>query len=360
MNRRVFLQNLLACSTIAFSPSCTSMQPTSYRNYTSSVSDIHGKLDKLLHTMRVLGFPVDNEFNPGLLREEISAKTKHLPFVVPEELYQLYTWRNGTRSDTDLFMFRDHFFISLEQALEEYENVVKYYEVYNALPFASFEGSCLVLPSAAYRIDIEQWSGLPKNVRLERPVISVFQSINVFAYSFSILLDLATDWFEQGVMEKNDEPFDRTKYIYRMDLEHRLWEKHNPGIWGTPEVVYTPAKDFQSIVTISASTTLAQVNQPVVLSATRSTGPIVQAKLASLPIGTCWWPTPPPTYEAEVAANLSWEVEPTDIARFDVSRYDLKREAVFSKPGIYKIRGYSAVWCPVGTWSNTIEIKVLP
>ncbi|MDY6900698.1 MAG: hypothetical protein SWZ49_21860 [Cyanobacteriota bacterium] len=32
---------------------------------------------------------------PGLTREEIDFKVKDMPFVLSEELYQLYQWANG-------------------------------------------------------------------------------------------------------------------------------------------------------------------------------------------------------------------------------------------------------------------------
>ena len=35
-------------------------------------------------------------FQPGLTREVIEEKTKNLPFQLPEEVYELYQWHNGT------------------------------------------------------------------------------------------------------------------------------------------------------------------------------------------------------------------------------------------------------------------------
>lgn len=35
---------------------------------------------------------------PGLSREQIEAQVQVLPFRLPEEVYQLYQWRNGSSS----------------------------------------------------------------------------------------------------------------------------------------------------------------------------------------------------------------------------------------------------------------------
>jgi hypothetical protein len=44
-------------------------------------------------------FPWDAErFQSGLSREEIEEKSRELPFPLPEEIYELYQWRNGNPS----------------------------------------------------------------------------------------------------------------------------------------------------------------------------------------------------------------------------------------------------------------------
>lgn len=332
------------------------MQQPEIQTYPSTIDDIQVKLNRLMDSMRAAGLEVDGVFNPGLSREEIRQKTEHLPFPIPEELYQLYTWRNGTPTDTDLFMFRDHYFISLEQAIEEYKHVEHYYHVVNALPFATCQSSWLVLPSIAYKVDAELWPPASEQLKLERPVISVFQGIDIFAYSLSILLDTVIEWFDQGVAVW----LDLVPAPYRDDLEMRIWIKHNPGIFQTPEYVYTPGPDFQQQVVARASKYITQVGEPIILYGTRTTGPVVLKKLDDIPIGTCWWRKPPPEFEREVAGNLGWEVTPSGFARFDAgTRREPGRAVTFSQPGIYQLKGHSIVWCHPGCWSNVLEIQVL-
>jgi cell wall assembly regulator SMI1 len=73
-------------------------------------------------------FPWDAErFQPGLSREEIEKKAGELPFPLPEEIYELYQWRNGNPSG-NLFIPGKlagclnyfWFMLSLEEAVNTY------------------------------------------------------------------------------------------------------------------------------------------------------------------------------------------------------------------------------------------------
>ncbi|AFY53194.1 hypothetical protein Riv7116_0600 [Rivularia sp. PCC 7116] len=62
---------------------------------------------------------------PGLSYEEIEIKVADLPFKLPEEVYELYQWRNGTCEGEEDFskFFNGYAFLSLESAIEEYEEL---------------------------------------------------------------------------------------------------------------------------------------------------------------------------------------------------------------------------------------------
>ncbi|MEO0843293.1 MAG: SMI1/KNR4 family protein [Cyanobacteria bacterium J06643_5] len=62
---------------------------------------------------------------PGLSYEEIERRVADLPFKLPEEVYQLYQWRNGTYEGEEDFsrFFNGYAFLSLESAIEEYEEL---------------------------------------------------------------------------------------------------------------------------------------------------------------------------------------------------------------------------------------------
>lgn len=59
---------------------------------------------------------------PGLKYEEIKEKIKNLPFRLPTEVYELYQWRNGSKSSFILFPEISSYdyvqFFSLEEAID--------------------------------------------------------------------------------------------------------------------------------------------------------------------------------------------------------------------------------------------------
>lgn len=58
----------------------------------------------------------------GISLEEIDETGARLPFKLPDELYELYQWRNG--SSGYKFMFERYEFMSLDYAVREYENEI--------------------------------------------------------------------------------------------------------------------------------------------------------------------------------------------------------------------------------------------
>ena len=82
----------------------------------------------------------------------------------------------------------------------------------DVFPFASYEGSFWVLPTRA-------WAHHPL---LERPVISVFEGVDVFFYSFATMLDTVTEWIVRDVW-RPDGAVDQ-------EAELEIWRRHNPGI----------------------------------------------------------------------------------------------------------------------------------
>ena len=53
---------------------------------------------------------------PGLHYEEIDRRVADLPFKLPEEVYEIYQWRNGTCDGEEDFskFFSNYAFLSLE------------------------------------------------------------------------------------------------------------------------------------------------------------------------------------------------------------------------------------------------------
>lgn len=63
---------------------------------------------------------------PGLSREEIVTKLRPLNIPIPEDLIQLYSWRNGQVENADWELdslrFRDTTFINLDAAVKQYDD----------------------------------------------------------------------------------------------------------------------------------------------------------------------------------------------------------------------------------------------
>lgn len=56
-------------------------------------------------------------FLPGLNDEQIQELTAYLPYQLPEEIYELYRWRNGTRERQKILFHPSISILSLKEAL---------------------------------------------------------------------------------------------------------------------------------------------------------------------------------------------------------------------------------------------------
>lgn len=62
-------------------------------------------------------------FIPGLTNQQIDAAVQHLSFELPEEIYELYLWRNGTEGRHDCEFYPAMNFVTLEKAVKLYEDI---------------------------------------------------------------------------------------------------------------------------------------------------------------------------------------------------------------------------------------------
>lgn len=217
LSRRAFLKTAIIAGTAIALSSCQKGKDNQVPRIQSKVNDIEPKLDKMLAVLKSKRPNIDRDFLPGLSIDEIRKTTRELPFTFPTELEQLYMWRNGTRniwmnSAEPLFIFRDHSFLPLQDAIKERENIVKYYSVRDVFPFASNQGSYLVVSGQTF----------PYGKRFERPVINIFQGMTIFFFSLPSMLDTVTEWTERNV----HAPYEYGSVDAK--LEREIWSKHNP------------------------------------------------------------------------------------------------------------------------------------
>jgi hypothetical protein len=93
------------------------------------------KLDSLRKTIlinsldRIMTWLQDNApesfdaFATGLQSEEVHSKLEALPYQLPQEVYDLYCWRDGTDRDSDQGLFVYHSFMPLDTAIEYSEYI---------------------------------------------------------------------------------------------------------------------------------------------------------------------------------------------------------------------------------------------
>jgi hypothetical protein len=201
------------------------------------MDEISTQLRRLSEVLQRKGADLEKCFYPGLTPEKVAASTARLPFRIPSEISALYQWQNGSPEDS-LLLFRDQRFLPLNEAIRECESIASNFNLANehhlnlrtSLPFAAFDGSWYVVPTEEQNLRPD----------LERPVISVFEGIDVYFLSVGAMLDTVIEWFETGVTTFSEsgedlrDPRAREKAIahakWRDEREREIWRKHNPGL----------------------------------------------------------------------------------------------------------------------------------
>lgn len=87
---------------------------------------IRQELDAILRHLEKLRRPVVDELRPGLQCAALEVRTRTLQIALPEELKELYRWRDGTEIRKgslldDLHFFPGYYLMSLDDALTSYE-----------------------------------------------------------------------------------------------------------------------------------------------------------------------------------------------------------------------------------------------
>ena len=100
--------------------------------------------------------------------------------------------------------------------MASYGTFPDFYELLaSSFPFAAFNGGWLVLPCKRQTLD----------KRLQRPVISVFQGIDVYFYSLQLMVDTCVDWVSHPLYD----PKEAAGFPEALEME--IWRRHNPGIF---------------------------------------------------------------------------------------------------------------------------------
>ncbi len=185
--------------------------------------------NQLADTYEAKGINVRENLRPGLTTKEILEIVAPLQIVVPDDVIELYQWGNGhiNEFDPDLhrnFKFRDNDFISLEEAVMEYESVQAYYGIHSTLqqdrvdlkaclPISSFQGSWDVVACGAHLFGSEK----------DYPVVRVFQGIDIYFHSISSMLVTCIEWISS--------PNWKVLRGLPREEEKEIWMRHNPDVF---------------------------------------------------------------------------------------------------------------------------------
>jgi hypothetical protein len=69
------------------------------------MSTLTDALERILNWLRANYPEAASSLQPGLSYDEIEAKIADLPFCLPQEVYELYQWRNGSKEDGQEYIF---------------------------------------------------------------------------------------------------------------------------------------------------------------------------------------------------------------------------------------------------------------
>ncbi|MDJ0878760.1 MAG: hypothetical protein QNI86_09120 [Halieaceae bacterium] len=230
MKRRDCLKSLAALAGGAVLAGCEPEQAVNRNGAILQVPEfsterLHTALDGLLAAYENRGIPVGDTLLPPLDEAQLRTACDWFPQELPPEIVALYGWRGGQEKDAweseHPFWFRDVSFSTIVRARDDYQSILSSYGLFpgdrsllkSAFPFAAFNGAWYVLPAG----------GHPFNASLQRPVVSVFEGIDLYYYSLEQMIATCTEW----VSHPQYSPDGSLPH----ETELAIWRKHNPGIF---------------------------------------------------------------------------------------------------------------------------------
>jgi cell wall assembly regulator SMI1 len=189
-------------------------------------------LERILCCMQVKVPSVTQSLQPGLTREQIEVQLQRLPFRLPEEVYQLYQWRDGSVTGTEVKFLPQYRILSLEEAIAEWQFIYDLEcEIYEGLigdprqkliDFNKFHWLPLFAEDGNYYVisgDIE--------FKTMAPILYRFYTDFELSLEFNSLTDMMlaiAECFETGAYY-----FDSYSYLEFNEVqEAQIWLKYKP------------------------------------------------------------------------------------------------------------------------------------
>lgn len=181
--------------------------------------------ERLADVYALQGVDVRANLKPGISRAEVIEALAPLRLVVPEDVIELYAWRNGhlRPNDDRVLSFRDTPLLSMDGVVDAYLTMQHGYgglftledarvDLKAVIPIASFHGAWDVVACGAHL----------HGGHLDYPVIHVHQGISLYYHSIESMLRTAIDWVASP------------HFVHHCGLpasvEMEIWERHNPGV----------------------------------------------------------------------------------------------------------------------------------
>jgi hypothetical protein len=292
----------------------------------------------------------------GLPRAQILTSARQAGLLLPDEVVDLFAWRNGHRdghSMGNMWLLPGYYLLGLEEALG-HRAAGRGHVPDSWLPLLSDGGAgAFVVECAGPRAgavlhhdpqDVE--SGMLAFPGLGGLLAAVEEALSSGAFSIG----------EGGFLDQDD-----TRW-YPIAARHAagapFWQRLLENL---DEWVYVPAPGSTPTLEISLPAKVRQGDW-FELKARRNNGRrwsrVRRRDLTAEQVGAH---EVPPAIEDDVQAMLAWTVHPDGTSECDSSSIDgdpWQRRMRFHEPGVYAVRGHSAYPAPVH--SEIVEVTVLP
>lgn len=165
---------------------------------------------------------VSQALKPKLTKEQIQNQCSWFPGDIPEEVISLYSWRGGTEEDSEPpFWIRDTTFCTPARAKLEYEMMMKTYGSFEedhkmlkyCFPISSIKGAIYALPTKGHNFQSV----------LKKPIISVFEGIDIYYFSIQSMIETCTEWVNHEKYAEDGQ--------YPEEEELKIWNQYNPNVF---------------------------------------------------------------------------------------------------------------------------------
>lgn len=179
----------------------------------------------------------------GLSYREIENKLSSLQFRLPQELYELYQWRNGSnRIAKNVYFFKYYRFLPLEESLKILFNIIEKDTLLmgEIFPYGWFP---------IFAFGNEYYGVIGSEIAKKSSLIVYVCDYEDISYtSLTGMMQTIAECYQTGVYYLNEEGFGKTK----QEAEDILIAKYNPGVLTSShygEYNGTAIKKRQQIIT---------------------------------------------------------------------------------------------------------------